>query len=238
MKLILVNQRHGHTRTVILKGWMKGLLSICLLGAPVALGYFGYQLAISGTASFLTEDVARNWQQQLSLQEAELKQLRNDSKRELEALSLRLAMMQARLARLDAMGERITRMSDFDNGEFDFSQPVVAIGGPTRGDNELSESGFISALDRLESQVEDRQVNSKFWKTCSMTEKSSQIYLSQAARLRRAGSPPVFGQRPDPFTGRMSFHAGLDFTTGRAGAEINTVASGVVTWSGPVPVTG
>ena len=31
----------------------------------------------------------------------------------------------------------------------------------------------------------------------------------------------------------MSFHAGLDFTTGRAGAEINTVASGVVTWSGP-----
>ena len=90
MKLILVNQRHGHTRTVILKGWMKGLLSICLLGAPVALGYLGYQLAISGTASFLTEDVARNWQQQLSLQEAELKQLRNDSKRELEALSLRL----------------------------------------------------------------------------------------------------------------------------------------------------
>ncbi|MEC7685472.1 MAG: hypothetical protein VX862_04520, partial [Pseudomonadota bacterium] len=86
MKLILVNQRHGHTRTVILKGWMKGLLSICLLGAPVALGYLGYQLAISGTASFLTEDVARNWQQQLILQEAELKQLRNDSKRELEAL--------------------------------------------------------------------------------------------------------------------------------------------------------
>ncbi|MGB0321493.1 MAG: M23 family metallopeptidase, partial [Pseudohongiellaceae bacterium] len=30
-----------------------------------------------------------------------------------------------------------------------------------------------------------------------------------------------------------SFHAGLDFTTGRAGAEISTVASGVVTWSGP-----
>ena len=66
MKLILVNQRHGHTRTVILKGWMKGLLSICLLGAPVALGYLGYQLAISGAASLLTEDAASNWQQQLS----------------------------------------------------------------------------------------------------------------------------------------------------------------------------
>ncbi|MEC7997472.1 MAG: M23 family metallopeptidase [Pseudomonadota bacterium] len=233
MKLILVNQRHGHTRTVILKGWMKGLLSICLLGAPVALGYLGYQLAISGTASFLTEDVARNWQQQLSLQEAELKQLRNDSKRELEALSLRLAMMQARLARLDAMGERITRMSDFDNGEFDFSQTVVAIGGPTRGDNELSESGFISALDRLESQVEDRLGQLQILEDLLDDRKIQSDIFIAGRPLEKGWIASRFGQRPDPFTGRMSFHAGLDFTTGRAGAEINTVASGVVTWSGP-----
>ena len=130
MKLILVNQRHGHTRTIILKGWVKGLLSVCLLGAPVALGYFGYQLAISGNAYLLSEDAASNWQQQLSLQEIELDELKQESQRELEALSLRLAMMQARLVRLDAMGERITRMSDFDNGEFDFSQPIVSVGGP------------------------------------------------------------------------------------------------------------
>ncbi|MEC8472360.1 MAG: M23 family metallopeptidase [Pseudomonadota bacterium] len=233
MKLILVNQRHGHTRTVILKGWMKGLLSICLLGAPVALGYLGYQLAISGTASFLTEDVARNWQQQLSLQEDELKQLRNDSKRELEALSLRLAMMQARLARLDAMGERITRMSDLDNGEFDFSQTVVAIGGPTRGDNELSESGFISALDRLESQVEDRLGQLQILEDLLDDRKIQSDIFIAGRPLEKGWIASRFGQRPDPFTGRMSFHAGLDFTTGRAGAEINTVASGVVTWSGP-----
>ena len=42
-----------------------------------------------------------------------------------------------------------------------------------------------------------------------------------------------FGKRPDPFTGKMTFHSGVDFSTGRAGAEIKTVASGVVTWSGP-----
>ena len=55
---------------------MKGLLSVCLLGAPVALGYLGYQLAISGNPSLLSEDAARNWQQQLSLQEIELKELK------------------------------------------------------------------------------------------------------------------------------------------------------------------
>ena len=42
-----------------------------------------------------------------------------------------------------------------------------------------------------------------------------------------------FGQRPDPFTGKLSFHSGIDFTSGKPGAEINTVAAGVVTWSGP-----
>ena len=209
MKLILVNQRHGHTRTVILKGWMKGLLSICLLGAPVALGYLGYQLAISGTASFLTEDVARNWQQQLSLQEAELKQLRNDSKRELEALSLRLAMMQARLARLDAMGERITRMSDFDNGEFDFSQPVVAIGGPTRGDNELSESGFISALDRLESQVEDRLGQLQILEDLLDDRKIQSDIFIAGRPLEKGWIASRFGQRPFHWSNVVSCWAGF-----------------------------
>ena len=233
MKLILVNQRHGRTRTVILKGWMKGLLSVCLLGAPVALGYLGYQLAFSGTASLLTADAARNWHQQLSLQETELERLRNESKRELEALSLRLAMMQARLARLDAMGERITRMSDLDNGEFDFSQPIVAIGGPTRGDSELSESGFIRALDRLESQLENRLGQLQILEDLLDDRKIQSDIFIAGRPIEKGWIASRFGQRPDPFTGRMSFHAGLDFTTGRAGAEINTVASGVVTWSGP-----
>lgn len=51
MKLILVNQRHGHTRTIVIRGWMKGLLSLCLLGAPVALGYLGYELALADSGS-------------------------------------------------------------------------------------------------------------------------------------------------------------------------------------------
>ncbi len=212
---------------------MKGLLSVCLLGAPVALGYFGYQLAISGNPSLLTEDAARNWQQQLSLQEIELKELKQGSQRELEALSLRLAMMQARLVRLDAMGERITRMSDFDNGEFDFSQPVIAVGGPAREDSEFNESGFLDALDRLERQLQDRQSQLQILEDLLNDRKIQSETFIAGRPIEQGWISSRFGQRPDPFTGRMSFHAGLDFTTGRAGAEINTVASGVVTWSGP-----
>lgn len=54
MKVILVDQHHGHTRTIVLKGWLKGLLSLCILGAPVALGYLGYQVAVSGNGQQYT----------------------------------------------------------------------------------------------------------------------------------------------------------------------------------------
>lgn len=60
MKLILVNQRYGHTRTIVIRGWMKGFLSLCLMGAPVALGYLGYELAFAdaGSSSLVTQESA------------------------------------------------------------------------------------------------------------------------------------------------------------------------------------
>ena len=111
MKVILVDQRHGHTRTIILKGWLKGLLSLCLLGAPVALGYFGYQLAVSQNTGIFSEETAQNWERQIKLQAEQLADIKQDSEQQLEALTLRLAMLQARLVRLDAVGDEI--WSDF-----------------------------------------------------------------------------------------------------------------------------
>ena len=233
MKLILVDHRHGLTKTIVLKGWFKGLLSILLLGTPVALGYFGYQLAISQDSVIFTEETARNWEQQLRFQAEELQEVKQDSEQELEALTLRLAMLQARLVRLDAVGERITTMTNLDAGEFDFSQPV-ALGGPGTGSSEAySTDGFASAVDRLEEHLEDRQNQLEILEGM-LTDRKIQSDVFIAGRpVENGWIASRFGQRPDPFTGRLTYHTGIDFTTGRSGAEINTVASGVVTWSGP-----
>lgn len=233
MKVILVDQRHGHTKTIVLKGWLKGLLSVCLLGAPVALGYFGYQLAVSQDAQVFTEETAQNWERQIKLQAEQLELVKQDSEQQLEALTLRLAMLQARLVRLDAVGERITSIANLDNGEFDFSQPV-AIGGPDLGDSQpYTSSGFTSALEQLEQQLEDRQQQLEILEGLMVDRKIQSDVFIAGRPLERGWIASRFGQRPDPFTGRLTFHAGLDFTTGKSGAEINTVAAGVVTWSGP-----
>ncbi|MCH7815037.1 MAG: M23 family metallopeptidase [Proteobacteria bacterium] len=233
MKVILVDQRHGHTKTIVLKGWLKGLLSLCLLGTPVALGYFGYQLAALQNSDIFNEESAQKWDRQIKLQAEQLADVKQESVQQLEALTLRLAMLQARLVRLDAVGERITIIANLDDGEFDFSQPV-AIGGPGTGSSvPYSTTGFMDAVEQLERQLENRQQQLEILEGL-MTDRKIQSDVFLAGRpVDRGWIASRFGQRPDPFTGRLTFHAGIDFTTGKAGSDINTVAAGVVTWSGP-----
>ncbi len=233
MKVILVDQRHGHTRTIILKGWIKGLLSVLLLGAPVALGYFGYQLAVSQNSRIFTEETAESWDRQIRLQTEQLAEIKQNSEEQLEVLTLRLAMLQARLVRLDAVGERITSIADLDDGEFDFSQPV-AIGGPSTGESEAyTTSSFMDAVTQLEAQLEDRQQQLEILEGLMSDRKIQSDVFIAGRPVERGWIASRFGRRPDPFTGRLTFHAGVDFTTGKAGSDINTVAAGVVTWSGP-----
>ncbi len=233
MKVILVDQRHGHTKTIVLKGWLKGLLSLCLLGAPVALGYFGYQLAVSHNSTILTAESVQNWDVQLKLQSEQLSDIKIESEQQLDALTLRLAMLQARLVRLDAVGERITSMANLDTGEFNFSQPV-GIGGPIVGESvSYSQSRFIDAVSKLEHQLEDRQQQLEILEGLMVDRKIRSDVFIAGRPVDKGWIASRFGQRPDPFTGRLTFHTGIDFTTGKAGADIHTVAAGVITWAGP-----
>ena len=233
MKVILVDQRHGHTKTIVLKGWLKGLLSLCLLGAPVALGYFGYGLGVSQSTGVFSEESAQNWERQIRIQTEQISEIKEESEQQIEALTMRLAMLQARLVRLDAVGERITTIANLNTGEFDFSDPI-AIGGPAAGVSEsYSAAGFMDAVYQLERQLDDRQQQLEILEGL-MTDRKIQSDVFIAGRpVEKAWIASRFGQRPDPITGRITFHGGIDFTTGKSGAEINTVAAGVITWSGP-----
>lgn len=157
MKVILVNERYGHTRTIVLKGWLKGLLSICLLGAPVAMGYLGYQLAVSQENQPYSQETAQTWHQQLRDQAESLAQVKRNATEQLEALAVRLAMLQARLSRLDALGETVTSIAQLDVGEFDFATQEAGQGGPLIGDNiEFEQPDFLLAIAELEHQVADQ----------------------------------------------------------------------------------
>jgi murein DD-endopeptidase MepM/ murein hydrolase activator NlpD len=238
MKLILVNQRYGNSRTIVIKGWLKGLLSLCLLGAPVALGYLGYQLAVSQSGNqVVSQESSDGWQQQLDDQAQALGQLRRNAEEQLEALTMRLATLQARLVRLDALGERLSAATDLDPQEFNFGQDPGVGGIFLLPPGTAEPPDFISAISRLEYEISRRGVALE-----AIGELISGRQLQQDSAI--AGRPVTsgwqssgYGRRADPFTGRIAWHNGVDFA-GKPGEDIISVGAGVVTFSGSRPSYG
>jgi len=232
MKVILVDRRHGHTRTVVLSGWLKGLLSICILGAPVAFGYLGYQFAVSQEPQEYALETALDWNEELQSNGDALARLKQESQAQLEALTVRLATLQARLLRMEALGERITSVAQLDSGEFDFTTDP-AVGGPLSEDAvPYAPPAFIDAISELELQIADRAQQLEILEGL-MAERQFEADVSLTGRPVKQGwiSSP-FGRRTDPFTGQLAWHSGIDFATAAAGADIVSVAAGVITAAG------
>ena len=62
-----------------------------------------------------------------------LETTRREAQREVNALAARLGELQAEANRLNALGERLTRVAQLGDGEFDFDKPVgVGGAGPVR----------------------------------------------------------------------------------------------------------
>ncbi len=229
MKVIVISKRHGSTRSFTLGGLSRALLSVCLLGIPVG-AYYAHQILLQSDHD-INSEVAQAWISALSEQEQEVEDAKQDAERSLAALTLRVAELQARLVRLDALGERLTTMAKLDNGEFDFSR-APALGGPEHSIDEdaTGEREFKSILNELGAKIEDRQQQLDTLEALLAKRKlQSDVFL--AGRPIKSGwMSSKFGRRSDPFTGRIAWHQGVDFA-GKDGSDIISVAAGVVTWS-------
>jgi hypothetical protein len=159
VKIIFISKRHGGTKTITLGFWSKTFLFACLLALPLAaVTLMALQWSVKSGHSLLTQDVSETWQQTLTTQQLEIENTRQEAQSKLEALTLRVAELQARLVRLDALGERMTVAAKVEHGEFDFSQPP-ALGGPSEElDNHNFEvATFMDMIDELAFKIEDRQ---------------------------------------------------------------------------------
>ncbi|WP_086930984.1 M23 family metallopeptidase [Agarilytica rhodophyticola] len=231
MKIIVISKRHNSTRSFNVGGWTRAFLSICLLGIPIG-SYLGYHKLLKNDKN-IDSSITQAWVSALDKQEQEVKDVKQEAERKLAALTLRVAELQARVVRLDALGERLTTMAKLDKGEFDFSR-VPALGGPELAlDDEslASQNDLQLLLGQLGAKIEDRQQQLDVLEALLAKRKlQSDVFL--AGRPIKSGwMSSKFGRRTDPFTGRIAWHAGVDFA-GKQGSDIVSVAAGVVTWSG------
>lgn len=232
MKIIIVDQKHGDTKSLVLKGWMRVALSVCLLGVPVVLGYYGYHLSATRNADFYKDEATQAWMNTLKSQKEDIHQIRQDTLAQLEALTLRMANLQARLLRLDALGQRLTEISNLDDGEFDFTQPP-ALGGPADMEAEdVAVPDFLRALDNLAREIDDKQQQLELLDSLLAEQQIQTESFLSGRPVNRGWISSTYGRRIDPFTGKLAWHQGIDFATGRTGVDVKAVAAGVVTYAG------
>ena len=234
MKIIIVSRQHGQTRSITLGSWTRALLSVCLLGIPVtAAGVLGFQWlnGFQDESDFFTAESRRAWEATLQEQKAEVERTREQARGQVAALTLRMAELQARLMRLDALGEHLTTIANLDQGEFDFSQPP-ALGGPetaTIGDP-YKAPDFISVIDQLSDQIANREQQLETLDALMAKRKLQDDIFIAGRPIKKGWMSSRFGRRTDPFTGRVAWHGGVDFA-GKENSQIISVAAGVVTWA-------
>lgn len=232
MKVILISAKHGSSRTLELGRWSRALVSLCCLGLPLGLVAWGYHAGQVSEARSLKGAALDSLEEELERQSGELQQLQARAERRLQAMTLGLAELQARMTRLDALGEHLTARADLEGGEFDFGQPP-ALGGPLVGEFnvEFSPTDVNEELARFEAHLADREQQLEILE--------SLLQNRSLREQRRLSGLPVatgwvssgYGQRTDPFTGKPAVHHGVDIA-GREGSPVLASAAGVVTWSG------
>jgi len=168
----------------------------------------------------------------LEQQRHELREARAKTQAHLDALALRLGEMQARVMRLDALGEELTQMGKLDAGEFNFDQPP-AMGGLAGEETAepASANELIGEMDDLARLLDDRERQLQLLQELLMARNLSEEVRPDGRPIEKGWLSSGYGTRKDPFTGKKSFHHGLDFA-GKLNSGVVAVAAGVVTWAG------
>lgn len=232
MNIIFVSHQHGKTRSLTLSN-RKILLYVMLFLAVVAAVFFsGYRVAENGDGVEARQAFVQKWHNELSEKRQEIEKIEVNTKEQVQALSIRMAELHARLIRLDALGQYLLSASGIDDSEFDFSSPP-AVGGSA--ENPISESyqapDFLQSIEALASGIEQREQKLVILnRVLGNKEFESDRYLS-GKPIKKGWLSSYFGRRNDPFTGKAAWHHGLDFAA-KDGSDIIAVAAGVVTWAG------
>jgi murein DD-endopeptidase MepM/ murein hydrolase activator NlpD len=187
-----------------------------------------------GQGSGRRSDVGRmsEWSGMLADQKKEITGARQHLQESVDAMAMRLGELDAHLIRLDALGKRLTEMAEIDSREFNFDRDPPT-GGPESSDAGISAQ--IPDLSAMLKSLEDR-VDLRGTQLAAL----ENVILEQdlKAQIHPEGRPVTtgfisspFGEREDPFTGRVGYHKGVDIA-GSSGEDVLAVAAGVVTWAG------
>src|SRR5450631_817387 len=169
-----------------------------------------------------------NWSADLLRQQAQLE----DLKEKVNALAMRVGQMNANVIRVNALGKRLTRMANINDGEFDFGNPPALGGSESGTDGQPAQIPSLTAMvDDLQTELSSREQQLGVLENLILTRELNKQVYPEGRPVQDGWISSYFGRRADPFTGYSAVHKGLDFA-GPEGTKVSSVAAGLVTFAG------
>jgi len=232
MNVVIFGKGLGKPRQLNLSGLSAGMIAFTVAGIVTVLGFAGGYLYSSLTGSGVSSSELVTLTDELHGARENIATIRQENEDTLDAMAIRIAQMNARMIRLDALGRRLTNMADLEDGEFDFNTPP-ALGGPEEpvatGSN-VAVPEVVEAMQNLDMQLDNREAQLSVLESVIANQILNDRVYPQGRPVSSGWISSYFGKRTDPFTGKPANHTGIDFA-GRSGANVAAVADGVVTWS-------
>jgi murein DD-endopeptidase MepM/ murein hydrolase activator NlpD len=205
--------------------WRRFLsLGLLLVVPALVLGGYGFYEGFNRGQ----QSVVSQWREDIVLQELRIQSARDEAQARLNVLGQEMGRLQAQVNRIDALGTRLVMMASLDKGEFDFSSVPGVGGADEMGEQGDSVTGDIAvAMSTMQKQLDGRQDQLRVLDDLLLSRELSREILPSGSPIRSGWLSSGYGRRNDPFTGKKTFHKGLDFA-GKQGSDVIAVAGGVV----------
>src|SRR5271163_3170464 len=238
MNVIFVGRKSGRVKQFDLRHPLVVVAALALVLGIVG-GAFSVGMGLGarhGTASPINQ--LGNWSADLLRQQAQIEDVKRVLQEKVNALALRVGQMNANVIRVNALGKRLTRMANLNDGEFDFSNPPSLGGSDNGADGQPAQIPNLSAMvDDLQSQLASREQQLGVLENMILTRELNKQVYPEGRPVQQGFISSFFGQRADPFTGYTAVHKGIDFA-GPEGTKVSSVAAGLVTFAGDRPGFG
>ncbi|MGH8141600.1 MAG: M23 family metallopeptidase [Steroidobacteraceae bacterium] len=229
MNVIFFSRRQGRARHLNLTHpvalMVIGALALGMIAGTFAVGMHWGERDMARLSLLKPAATFRAEQQQIA-------QLRVQLQDKVDALAMRLGMMDAHLIRLNALGKRLTEMAHISSREFDFDHDPP-LGGPEDTTARTAAMPDLTVMiNNLSQQIDQRSSQFSALANVLLGRQLSAEIRPQGRPVRDGYISSGFGERMDPFTGEEGIHKGVDFAA-PSGTDVLAVAAGVVTWAGP-----
>ena len=235
MNIILISNFRNRSFKLALSPVSMFLLSGLIFVLCSIFYYSGYFHAKERTFKIVEnarQETTSIWEADITQQQDTLNGLKMRTEKALDAMAGRVSILQGYIMRLDALGSRLSSMTNLDDIEFGIANPP-GLGGPFKETNkgQVDISDLVNSFDQLDYTLKDRSEKLMVMESMLINQNLQQQILPSGKPSLGGYLSSLFGYRTNPISGKKEFHEGIDFA-GKQGTSIIAVAAGIVTWSG------